>query len=467
MKICVKCWAKCQDSDAFCPYCGNAFGAAAPKAEDAQNAAPQPPAQPEAPAQPQGFVPPQPPAQPEAPVQPQGFVPPQAPSQPEAPVQPQGFVPPQAPAQPEAPAQPQGFVPPQPPVQPEVTAQPQGFVPPQAPSQPEAPAQPQGFVPPQAPAQPETPAQPQGFVPPQAPAQPEAPAQPQGFVPPQAPVQPEAPAQPQGFVPPQPPAQPQNYAQQPGYAPQQGYAQPQQGYPPQQNYAPQGQYAPPAYQQPVPKKKGKAGLVIAIVLVLAVLGVGGFFGYKYFFSSPESVAKDYVDSALTGDVNSLYSLIPGEISFDDVAGIVEEVQDPDDISAFLEYYDVKTVKEALEKSFAGNVEDYKREYGDDYKVTFGEIKTEKIASDRWEDEIYYWNRAVDRILDALGSGSKYVKKAEAMKVKLDDVKDMCTVKITATVKGSLGEDTDTTTVTLVKIGMSWRLLETDALGAMS
>ncbi|MER5762600.1 hypothetical protein [Streptomyces sp. NPDC002082] len=83
--------------------------------------------------------------------------------------------------------------------------------------------------------------------------------------------------------------QPGPYGQQPGYGypqqapqgvPQQGYPQQQPGYPPQQQ-APYGGYQQqPQYgggYQPEPPKKSKAGVIIAIVLAVAVIGGAGWY----------------------------------------------------------------------------------------------------------------------------------------------------------------------------------------------
>ncbi len=80
-------------------------------------------------------------------------------------------------------------------------------------------------------------------------------------------------------APPYPPAPPA----QPGYAPPPpGYAPPQPGYPPQTGYPPAPPGPPGYYQAPpggMPPKKGGKGALIAVisVLVVAALGVGGYF----------------------------------------------------------------------------------------------------------------------------------------------------------------------------------------------
>ncbi len=89
---------------------------------------------------------------------------------------------------------------------------------------------------------------------------------------------------------PQPPyQQPQpNYPTQPNYPPQ-GYQQPGGYYPPQEQ---QGIYQQPGYEQgygapppppPAPVRRGRGPLPFVIaVLVIALLGVGGYFGYQAF-----------------------------------------------------------------------------------------------------------------------------------------------------------------------------------------
>lgn len=145
-----------------------------------------------------------------------------------------------------------------------------------APAAPAAPAAAQGNAWPQQPAQPQQPVQPQ------QPAQPVQPAQPQGQWQQQAwPQQPQQPVQPQQQTW-QPAQTPQGVQQSWQQNPQQ-WQQIQQQW--QQQQARQQQPPVPPRQQPArvgayaaPKKKGKGGLIagiIALVLVL-VIGVGGF-----------------------------------------------------------------------------------------------------------------------------------------------------------------------------------------------
>ena len=90
------------------------------------------------------------------------------------------------------------------------------------------------------------------------------------------PVQPEAPAQQ-----PVPPVQPEAPAQQP-VPPVQSEAPTQQPVPPVQQEAPVQQQAQP------PKKKAKWPIIVAIVvLILALLGVGGYFVWQNFFAEEE------------------------------------------------------------------------------------------------------------------------------------------------------------------------------------
>ncbi|HWJ80944.1 MAG TPA: DUF2510 domain-containing protein [Nocardioides sp.] len=106
----------------------------------------------------------------------------------------------------------------------------------------------------------------------------------------------------------------------PQQQPQQQPAQPQQPYgaqPQQQPYgAPQygGQQpygAAPQYGAPPQKSGGKKGLligiIVAVVLVLLVCGVGGFFILKG-GDDPKSVAKDYLGAEADGDFEKVCEL---------------------------------------------------------------------------------------------------------------------------------------------------------------
>ena len=114
------------------------------------------------------------------------------------------------------------------------------------------------------------------------------------------------PQQPYGAQPGQP-AQP--YGAQPGQPAQQPYgAQP--GQPAQQPYGAQPGYGAPQYGAPA-KSGGKKGLligvIVAVVLVLLVCGIGGFFILKG-GNDPKSAADDYLGAVKDGDVKKVCEL---------------------------------------------------------------------------------------------------------------------------------------------------------------
>jgi len=152
-------------------------------------------------------------------------------------------------------------------------------------------------------------------------------AAPGAFTPPpqpayqQPPVQPAYPQQPAAaYNNMNTPAQPPYTPPPPGYPqPQQGYPQPQAGYPqsqpgysqPQQGY-PQSQ---PVYPQPggfgqpgyPPAKKSRAGLWIAIIVIVVLIVGGGTFAYLQFVrSTPQKTLASYCDGWKTGNAHEIY-----------------------------------------------------------------------------------------------------------------------------------------------------------------
>ena len=105
----------------------------------------------------------------------------------------------------------------------------------------------------------------------------------------------------------------------PDAAPQQSYTPPQQSYtPPQQSYTPpQQSYTPPQQNYTIPEPpagaqpgitmgagkksgKGKAGIIVLILVLLAALGVGAFFLLKDGFGSGGKATGADVDPAVLG-----------------------------------------------------------------------------------------------------------------------------------------------------------------------
>lgn len=121
------------------------------------------------------------------------------------------------------------------------------------------------------------------------------------FAPPAQPPYTPPPAYPQpaGFVQPQ---------VQPAYPQPVGFAQPQGVYPQAQPV-----YPPPIYPQPgfgptgMPQKKSNTGLIIAIIVIVAVLVVGGTSAYFLTRSTPQKTLANYCDALKTGNAQELYN----------------------------------------------------------------------------------------------------------------------------------------------------------------
>ena len=254
-------------------------------------------------------------------------------------------------------------------------------------------------------AQPETPAQPV------APAQPEAPAA--------APVQPEAPAQPTvQVVPEQQPAMNQQF-QQPGmnqFGQQPGMNQ--FGQQPFNQQPPYGQGVSPLMgQTPNDKKNSKTALIVAIVLVvlLAAAACVVFFVWKPFGGkggngSPTAAVQGFCDAVLKGKAKEIKKYCPPYMEAD---------IDDDDLEDIASGMDMIT--------------------GMGMKVSFK-------ATDYESYDDYDFNDLCDEI--------EYSYDYDA-----DKIKDAGEVTIEMTVKGEFrGEkydETETETVTVVKIGSKW------------
>lgn len=112
---------------------------------------------------------------------------------------------------------------------------------------------------------------------------------------------------------PPPPAYPQaaGFAQpqvQPVYPQPAGFVQPQGVYPQAQSV-----YPPPIYPQPgfgptgMSQKKSNTGLIIAIIVIVAVLVVGGTSVYFLTRSTPQKTLANYCDALKTGNAQELYN----------------------------------------------------------------------------------------------------------------------------------------------------------------
>lgn len=176
--------------------------------------------------------------------------------------------------------------------------------------------------------------------------------------------------------------------------------------------------------QPAPKKKGKGGLIVAIVAVIAALIVaavlipwGDLFGGSDDDSegaavaaadSPEAAVNLYYDTLYEGKSNALKSLAPQ--AFWDWAEDEYDVTAKDVVSFFK-----KEMKEDL-------VEEMADQYGKNYTVTFTTKEEHELVDEHLENIAEFLN-------DAYGIKKSSVTKA----VQLDGVVEA---------KGSKGEDSD-------------------------
>ena len=169
--------------------------------------------------------------------------------------------------------------------------------------------------------------------------------------PPFNPLDPSAPSSPEPQTPPQVPSQAPVYGSAPANPPQeppippvpqtppapeqpQAPQQPQAPYP-QQPYAPQPQYAAapvaPAYvaQAPAPKKK-RTGLIVAIVIVaVALVATGGYFGFRQAVGNrltPYCRAAADVNSQIE-DLNNELATASSDADLDEMSQVMGELID--------------------------------------------------------------------------------------------------------------------------------------------
>jgi flagellar basal body-associated protein FliL len=133
-------------------------------------------------------------------------------------------------------------------------------------------------------------------------------AAPGAFTPPPQPAYQQPPVQP--AYPQQPAAayNNMNTPAQPPYTPPPGYPQPQQGYPQSQPVYPQpGGFGQPGYP---PAKKSRAGLWIAIIVIVVLLVGGGIFvAYLQLRSTPQKTLASYCDGLKTSNASELYGTL--------------------------------------------------------------------------------------------------------------------------------------------------------------
>lgn len=188
-------------------------------------------------------------------------------------------------------------------------------------------------------------------------------------------------------------------------------------------FVPAASVAPAAPAKKKPSKKaliiGGVVAAVAVVAIILIIVLGGNGGSA---SSPQGALDNYV-ALMNGDTSKLDALAPDEYW----EAMAEE-----------EGCSKKELLAEGREAMAENVDELKEEYGRNYKVT-GKI----MAEDEVDDD------TLEKIAEAL---SEYGIKESSIKA----AKDL-TIKLT--IKGSDGEDENTTSLSAIQIGSTWYLIQ--------
>ena len=245
----------------------------------------------------------------------------------------------------------------------------------------------------------------------------------------------------------------------PPQAPQQLYPQaPPSNMYPQGNVYPQGNAYPQApqgnmyLQPPVSsgRKKlspkyiamiagGAAALVLAIVLI-AVFAGGG---------SPESAALKYVQAAVAFDYDGVVKYCAYDVDEYIKAEYAEADMSQREFNSWLYHsYEVRSVKALFDQTRLEIKQEYRDEYGRNYKISFEVIDIDVLSKSQIRDK----KKEIERDFDYYDCDIDTI-------IRIDQITEMAEVEIEANISGSEGEDRNELVLTVVKINGKWRVLD--------
>lgn len=159
---------------------------------------------------------------------------------------------------------------------------------------------------------------------------------------------------------------------------------------------------------------GAVAVVVAVIILLANLFGGGW----------KKAIDNYVDVSFKGKANKIEKLAPKEYW--------EYLEDED------EDFDLKDAIEEYEDEFEDMMDDLEDEYGKNLKIKAKIEDKEKLSK-----------KDISKIADAL---------KDEFDIKKKSVKKGYEVDVDLTIKGSEDEDSDETTLTVIKIGSKWYIV---------
>lgn len=182
--------------------------------------------------------------------------------------------------------------------------------------------------------------------------------------------------------------------------------------------------------------KSKLPLIIGVAVALVAVVII----FNLFFGGAESVAEKYAKAYLKADYKKADKYVA--VSFEDSATYYAEEADKD-LDEYLEdSHEVDSLDEYYEDMKESADDSRSDTYGDNWKT-----KCKVLASRKYDDDEF--DDLIDELEDSYNEDL----------LNADDVKDACTVWVQYSIKGSDGEDYSVIELTLVKVGMSWKVLD--------
>jgi len=225
----------------------------------------------------------------------------------------------------------------------------------------------------------------------------------------------------------------------------------------------------PMYQQPVyqqmnntypgvqPNSKGKKLIPLLVCAGVAVLAVILVLVFVVFSSgaanTPQGVLENFFKTATAGDINSALKYSIYDTDFDGIIkmmcekqGITEkEFNDQLKMMGMSKSNVLKIAQDSMTNQL-------KSKYGNDYKTSF-EFLNEKSFTE-------------DEVIAEVARLTSRTYNDDYLLGKIAKITEIVEIEMVATISGSLDQDIDTDTYTLVKIDGNWRVYDTSMLDSL-
>jgi len=180
--------------------------------------------------------------------------------------------------------------------------------------------------------------------------------------------------------------------------------------------------------------------VVALVLVIGLIAL--FSG-----RGPEAVLRRYIDALGTFDMQAL-----SRHSAFDVDGTINLVLDANNITQrefndmLYEMHGVRNMRD-LHREIANEVtEQLREEFGRNYRISFDIIESFELSQREITQQIEQAERSISRRLFGIALSDV---------VQLDNINEMIEYTVDLTISGSLGQETNSITIMMVRIGRQW------------